>query len=452
MNLSLSLEMVFPHEPYTRRVARAASLGVGGVEFWVPLALLLLLLLSAAGCAGRAAPRFTIAVNAGVEGDGLKAAARDYEKLRPDANLEIVELPYANLFEKELLDTTFATGAYDVVMLDDPWFPRLAENEKLAPLEPLYAARGLPGPDEDFIPACLAVCREPYRTGRLYALPFVGNAQLFFYRADLFAQRGLPPPRTWDDVLAAARAFSGAGIYGYVMRASQGNAVVADFLPLFWAFGAEMFGADGRPALESREAVAALKFMLELGRYSPPGYASFNADEVAAHLLQGTAAMSINWPAWILAMDDPRKSRVAGKIAFAPMPAAGRPGRAEIGNWLLAIPRGARHRDRAFEFILWVTAPEQMRRAALRGNPPTRFSIFRDLELVNRFRSYPVQLESLSTSRPRPRTPYWNEIENAFGIYLSQANSGRLTPEEALARAARDIAAIQERTGWRRSE
>ncbi len=411
------------------------------------LVLVLLVLLASAGCAGRAAPRFTVAVVAGVEGDALKAAARDYAQLHRDVPLELVELPYANLFEKELLDTTFSTSAYDVIMMDDPWFPRLAENEKLVPLEALYRARGLSGPDDDFIPACLALCREPYRTGRLYALPFVGNAQIFFYRADLFAERGWPPPRTWDDVLAAARAFSAAGLYGYVMRAAQGNSVVADFLPLFWAFGAEMFGADGRPAVNSPEGIAALKFMLELGRYAPPAYASFGADEVSAHLLQGTAAMSINWPAWISAMDDPRKSRIAGKIAFAPMPSARRAGQAEIGNWLLAIPRSARERELAFDFILWATSVEQMRNAARRGNPPTRFSIFGDQELVRRFRAYPVQAESLRTSRPRPRTPYWNEMENAFGIYLSQANSGRLTPEEALARAARDIAAIQERTG-----
>ena len=49
--------------------------------------------------------------------------------------------------------------------------------------------------------------------------------------------------------------------------------------------------------------------MVELGKYSPPGYAGFNADEVSAHLLQGTAAMSINWPAWIAAMDDPRNPK-----------------------------------------------------------------------------------------------------------------------------------------------
>jgi multiple sugar transport system substrate-binding protein len=76
------------------------------------------------------------------------------------------------------------------------------------------------------------------------------------------------------------------------MRAAQGNAAVADFMPIFWAFGGEMFDQSGRPSVNSAEGVEALKFMLELGKYSPPGYASFNADEVGALLLQGSTAMS----------------------------------------------------------------------------------------------------------------------------------------------------------------
>ena len=75
----------------------------------------------------------TIAVNAGVEGTALKAAAQEWGAAR-GMHIEVVELPYANLFEKEQLDLTSRTGAYDVIMLDDPWFPRLAEGGDLAPL------------------------------------------------------------------------------------------------------------------------------------------------------------------------------------------------------------------------------------------------------------------------------------------------------------------------------
>ena len=154
-------------------------------------------------------------------------------------------------------------------------------------------------------------------------------------------------PDTWDDVLAAAKTIqekeragaNGEQVYGYVMRAAQGNAAVADFMPIFWAFGGEMFDASGKPTVNSPQGIAALEFMIELGKYSPRGYASFNADDVGAHLLQGTAAMSINWPAWISSFGDQSKSKVIGKMEFTTLPGADKPGHAEIGNWLIAIPR-----------------------------------------------------------------------------------------------------------------
>jgi multiple sugar transport system substrate-binding protein len=420
------------------------------------LVILCFMLSSIAGCQqqnNNDGKQLTLAVNSGVEGDALKAAARDYEA-QTGVHINIAEFPYANLFEKELIDLTARTGAYDLIMLDDPWFPRFATQEFLTDLKPLYEKRGAKGPDDDFVPASIALCKHPYETGALYALPYVGNSQLFFYRKDVLQKHNLKEPATWDDVLAAARVISeqesagapgGARLHGYVMRAAQGNAVVADFMPIFWAFGAEMFDASGRPVVNSPEAIAALKFMLELGKYAPPGYQSFNADEVSAHLLQGTAAMSINWPAWISAFNDSSRSKVTGKMEFGTMPGARLPGRAEIGNWLIAIPRDAKNAEAAFEFLLWATGAEQMKRSALRGNPPTRRSVFNDAELLAKFSSYPAQLRSLESSKPRPRTPLWNEIENAFGIFLSKANSGELSPEDAMNQANAEITRIIER-------
>jgi multiple sugar transport system substrate-binding protein len=397
--------------------------------------------------------QLSLAVVSGVEGDALKQAARDYEA-QTGTRIQIAEFPYDDLFAKELVDLGAQTGAYDLIMLDDPWFPRFATAGLLADLAPLYQKRNKGGPDDDFVPASLALCRDPYETGALYALPYVGNSQLFFYRKDLYQKHNLKEPETWDDVVAAAKAIdeheragspTGGRVYGYVMRAARGNSAVADFMPIFWAFGAEMFDAQGEPTVNSPEGVNALKLMLELGKYAPPGYASFNATEVSAHLLQGTAAMSINWPAWISAFGDQAKSKVTGKMAFTVMPGARSAGRAEIGNWLISIPKGARNVDAAFDFLVWATAVEQMKKSALAGNPPTRRSVFTDAELLAKYPAYPAQLRSLETSKPRPRTPVWNEIENVFGIFLSRANGGELTAEDAMNQANAEIAKIVER-------
>ena len=415
------------------------------------LTVLVLVLLLITACNKQNSKQLTLAVVEGVEGEALKQAALDYEK-QTGVHIDIAQFPYANLFEKELIDLNSRTGAYDLVMVDDPWFPRFAGSQLLTDLTPLLQKREQSGPDADFVASSVAVCRHPYQTGALFALPYVGNSQLFFYRKDLFAKHGLKEPATWTDVFAAAKTIqesetdpNGGKMYGYVMRAAQGNAAVADFMPIFWAFGAQMFDANGKPTVNSPEGIEALRFMLELGKYSPPGYASFNADEVSAHLLHGTAAMSINWPAWISAFSDPGKSKVIGKIEFTTLPGARKAGQAEIGNWLIAIPRYSQNTDAAMDFLLWATSAEQMRRSAERGNPPTRKSLFNDAELMAKNPAYPAQLRSLESSRPRPRTPHWNEIENAFGIFLSKANSGELSPADAMNQANAEIEKILQR-------
>lgn len=417
----------------------------------VSLTLIFLLALSACNRNPQPARKqLTLAVVSGVEGEALKQAAHDYEA-QTNVHIEIAQLPYANLFEKELIDLKSRTGAYDLIMLDDPWFPRFASEQLLTDLTPLLQQRGQSGPDSDFVETSIALCRHPYQTGSLYAFPYVGNSQLFFYRKDLFEKYSLKPPATWDEVLVAAKTIqeketAGAKVYGYVMRAEQGNAAVADFMPIFWAFGGEMFDAAGKPSVNSPEGIAALQFMLELGKYSPPGYVSFNASDVGAHLLQGTAAMSINWPAWISSFSDPAKSKVIGKMEFTTLPSGQKQGQAEIGNWLIAIPRDSRNASDAVDFLLWATTAQQMKQSAQRGNPPTRKSLFNDAELVAKNPAYPAQLRSLASSRPRPRTPYWNEIENAFGIFLSKANSGVLSPADAMNQANAEIEKILQRS------
>src|SRR6266508_3514850 len=113
------------------------------------IATLALLGIAVSGClrSGNQDTRtLTLAINSGVEGDALKQAAKDYEA-ETGVHINIAEFPYANLFEKELLDLNARSGAYDLIMLDDPWFPKFASLNVLTDLTPLLQKRGKLGPD-----------------------------------------------------------------------------------------------------------------------------------------------------------------------------------------------------------------------------------------------------------------------------------------------------------------
>ena len=121
------------------------------------LTTLLALLLLVAGCTTNTQSnrkQLTLAVVSGVEGDALKQAALDYEA-QTGTRINIAQFPYASLFEKELIDLHARTGAYDLIMLDDPWFPRFASEQFLTDLTPLLGKRGQPEAD-----ATTKVCPE----------------------------------------------------------------------------------------------------------------------------------------------------------------------------------------------------------------------------------------------------------------------------------------------------
>jgi multiple sugar transport system substrate-binding protein len=391
--------------------------------------------------ASPAAADITILVPSGSEGDGLRAAAADYSQMK-GTKVEIVQAPYDNVFEQAANAGQTKSGAFDIVLMDDPWIPFFAENGHLENLTSYFNAIGVPGPDNDFLAKSLAVCRNPYNTGPFVCIPYVGNAQMFFYDGAKFAEQGLPGgPKTWDDVIKVAKALTDAGggrYFGYVFRGGQGNPVVADFMPIFWSYGGNLFNADRtKVTIDTPEGAAAMKTFIALRDVSPKGVESYQADQVGRALAAGTAASSINWPNWVATFEDPSQSKMVGKISYSAIPSGTHAGSSEIGHWTMGIMSAAKNKQEAFDFMVWATSPEQIKISATRGNPPVRFSVFTDPELTaqQQFRHFPTLMQAIDFSTPRPRHPKWPEIENAFGIELSKAVAGTISAEEALKNA-----------------
>jgi len=257
------------------------------------------------------------------------------------------------------------------------------------------------------------------------------------YRQDLFEKHELvAPPKTWNDVLHAAKTIgeNEEGVYGVVFRGTKGNPITSGFLPIFWAFGAEVIDAQGKPAVNSPEGVAALKFFLELAKHAPEGVEIYNSSEVKDTLFSGGAAIATEvWPSWVPDMDNPEKSKVVGQMAVTVHPGQKTEPAPMIGVWHLAIPAASQRKDGAYDFLKFVTSAEMQKKLALEiGLPPTRASVYTDEEVVAKYRWYPTQLQALEASKVRPRIPEWLEIDVKMGAYLNLALVGDRTPEEAL--------------------
>ncbi|MEA3334842.1 MAG: extracellular solute-binding protein [Chloroflexota bacterium] len=387
----------------------------------------------------------------GVEIEGIKAVIPEWEA-QTGNTVEVVELPYASLQEKVFTDVQAGAGSYDVIFIDDPWFPFLAGNGYLTPLSEFgYEV------DSDFVQRSLDVSTwpppfgpltpgtDPAAEGEIYALPSLGNVQLFWYRNDIITEE----PETIDELIAVLneQADPDNGLYGYVHRASRGNPVVTNFNAWNWSFGGDIFDDEWNVVVNGPKSVAALQTLIDLLPLAPLGAANFNADEVGASMLNGSSLAAIVWPAFNVQIDDPTKSAVSGQIAVIPFP-KGEIQTSQIGNWLLAIPTASQYKEAAFDFIKFATGADVMKSAALAGAPPTRKSVFEDPELMEKFWWYPAHQQALANATWRPRTPEWNQVEDVLGTYLSKAITGEMDAQSALDQAAEEITAVMERAGY----
>jgi multiple sugar transport system substrate-binding protein len=375
--------------------------------------------------------KLTIAIHQGVEGVPLKQIIYTFSTDK-HISVEVVELPYEELYDSELNELSKSKSRYDVIMLDDPWLPALIEGDQEGEQgKEHYRLQEIRFPDcshmREFVPSTLRVGMHPYPdkdpdknidtpiecNSTFYALPFVANSQLFALRKDTVTEK----PTTWQDVLKISS--NTRNTSGYVMRVGPGNQIVTDFMPMLWGVSKRSFRPTGPPRIEGAEQ--ALRYLAELGKMGSAnlGVVSYDDFDLAVHLSKGKASMAIVWSAWAMAMAKLPSSyaeQLLSNIEFVPMPDK----HPALGAWLLAIPANARHTDRANEFISFATDTETLRKAVDAGNPPPLEKLLNDAKLRADFPSFEAQLNSLNAARPRPRTKHWRKIERAMGECLSR--------------------------------
>jgi multiple sugar transport system substrate-binding protein len=123
--------------------------------------------------------------------------------------------------------------------------------------------------------------------------------QLLLYRKDLFEKAGIAPPKTYDDMKAAAEKLDTPQLAGLVAANKPGEAFTQQtFEHIAQGNGCEMVNDQGEITFDSPECVGALTFYRDmLKNYSVPG--AQDVDTVRASYFAGQAAMSI-WSTFIL--------------------------------------------------------------------------------------------------------------------------------------------------------
>lgn len=366
----------------------------------------------------------TILARGGSHVNVLKVAVQEFN-MHHDVKVKILGLENADLKQKISLDSKNKEGAYDLVMMDDPWMPEFIQNGLLLNL----TKQGYKE-DSDFMKKSLDIGKSPYAKGDIYALPFSGNVQFMFYNKSLLKEVGSTVPTSWTEVLDASRKAQKKGKLGYVVRGQQGNPIVSDFLPLLWAFGGNVLNENNtKSIINSEEASKALKLYMELKNTG----ANYSKSDLVASVSRGKALMSLGWPSWYISNGD-------SKAGYAPIPnkvdnSSKEYATGMIGNWMLGVTANSQHKKLAQEFLMVATSQKVQEKAMDKGAVPTRKSVATNKDILKKYPYLKTLYVATENSVVRPRTPLWGEIEKALGIELSGAISETLTPKKALENA-----------------
>ena len=158
--------------------------------------------------------------------------------------------------------------------------------------------------------------------GVVIGLPMGVGLFAYIYRRDLYAQKGLKPATTMDELVAAVKAtHQPPGVYGFTGRGLK-NANIPVWGCFLSALGGSYLDAAKQTLLTtSTEAVEAARVYGELMRtYAPPGSLGFNWMESQGAFAQGTIASWTDGMSFAASFEDPTKSKVAGKVGYAPHP------------------------------------------------------------------------------------------------------------------------------------
>jgi multiple sugar transport system substrate-binding protein len=362
-------------------------------------------------------------------------------------------LPEIQARQKLTIEMTAGSGGVDA------FFTSLHVEKKrfwkagwYQPLNKLLDDPSLTSPDFDWNDmAAGARSSVSQADGTILALPAFIDPWVLFYRKDLYAQKGWKPPRTLAEMEQHAQAFHAPpGMYGIVYRGlKNANAPAWDWV--LFSVGGNFLTKDGKASLDTKEAIAAMDYYAGLlRRYGPPGVVNFNWYECSAAFMQGQVPLYYDGVNFANQFEDPTKSKIAGKVGYALLPAGPGGHFSPMFGAALAVSSQSRNKEAAYLFTQWATNKANAVRELLGGVGVARTSTWTNPEVMAKRKMpgdwYESYQESLKIGRlGLPEIVGVTEYRDLIGVAIQKAIEGAPSAQ-VLGQAQKEFQELLDRT------
>jgi sorbitol/mannitol transport system substrate-binding protein len=398
----------------------------------------------------------TVATVANPQMQDIEKLSTEFKKVKPDINVRFVILPENELRDRVTQDIATQAGQYDVVTIGTYEVPIWAKNGWLTNLNDKanagnYDVNDLLPPIRD------ALSFE----GGLYAVPFYGESSFLMYRKDLFQAAGLTMPAkpTWQQVadFAAKLHDPGKKISGICLRGLPGwGEVLAPLNTVILTFGGRWYDEQWNAHLTDPETKQAVQFYVDLVRKNgEPGAPNAGFSECLTAMGQGNAAMWYDATVAAASLEDPKTSKVAGKMGYVPAPVVKTENSGWLWAWSLGIPKTSKNVDAAWDFVSWATSKDYHKLVGqqlgwARVPPGARQSTYELPEYQQAAKAFAeptlTSIQGVNVKQPGLHPQPWVGVQYVaipefqdLGTKVSQeisvAIAGRQTVDQALAKA-----------------
>jgi multiple sugar transport system substrate-binding protein len=325
-------------------------------------------------------------------------------------------------------------SSVDIISMDVPYVPE-------------FGAAGWTIPVDDILPKneqakfSQGALEGATYQGKLYAVPWYNNGPGLFYRKDLFDARGLKPPKTYDELLNAAKMLQTADIVGFAMQLPQAEAGIINWMEYLWGYGGNL--VDDKLNVVVDQGTAGVDGMQKIvdfvykDKIIPEAALQFKLGADVMNLFRGgKAAMIRLWFGNVGDLYQPDSTIKQEQWDVAPLPSKDgtKPGAGCLGDWNLGVSKFSTKQKQALEAVAILTNQENQRARFLDGGYlPARQAVFDDPEIQKKYPYAKAAQESFDNLKPRPVTPYYPDMSaNALQPAFGQAMAQQITPEQAI--------------------
>ena len=285
--------------------------------------------------------------------------------------------------------------------------------------------------------------------GKQIGVVINSETSLLAYRKDLFTQFKVNVPTTMKELEETAKFFHGKEVDGKKMVGitlrGKSAAATSQWVDFLYSFGGSWTNAQGKSNLAAPGSIAAFKFYGGLLKnYGPEGGTMLHWAESTSAFMEGKAAMIYDANVFKSLYENPKESKVAGRVGYAVIPAGPAGSVPHVSNWSLSINKNSPpdRQKAAWLFLQWATNKGNSLGAMLAGVPAGRASAWNAAE----YKAKDAQpdwtansLKSFEMGQPQWNPPVINvpEIRDITGQVIVDAIQGK--DVEASAKKAAEL-------------